>query len=286
MYRKWPRSGDTRLASIVTRRLSQSIKGGTGSGGLGQEGADRLSSMSKEELLAAREAKKAQRKLKNKSSCSDSKATSNVESASSSSSHGTSTTAIVAAIAGVGGYMGYTWSTDRERFDRELNFLFYPLKCCKNWMEVQVSEMVKTFKEPVSEKLLPDWPPKGFGIPPEIPVPPTLVLDLDGTLVANSWGRKKGWRTAKRPGVDQFLKEMAQYYEIVIQTDQQVVNAEPIINSLDKQGFVMHRLFRESTHFLNGKHVKDLSKMNRPIQRIIVLDKVCVWPPLESHMIF
>jgi hypothetical protein len=34
----------------------------------------------------------------------------------------------------------------------------------------------------------------------------------------------------------------------------------------------MHRLYRESTRFIDGVHVKDISKLNRNIDRIIVID--------------
>ncbi len=34
----------------------------------------------------------------------------------------------------------------------------------------------------------------------------------------------------------------------------------------------MHRLFREKTHFVNGTHVKDLGRLNRNLNRIVVLD--------------
>ena len=36
------------------------------------------------------------------------------------------------------------------------------------------------------------------------------MLDLDGVLVKSDWNRERGWRTFKRPGVDAFLKHMAQ----------------------------------------------------------------------------
>ena len=49
---------------------------------------------------------------------------------------------------------------------------------------------------------------------------PTLVLDLDDVLVHSDWTRGRGWRTFKRPGVDDFLKRMAPYYEMVVYTSQ------------------------------------------------------------------
>ena len=102
--------------------------------------------------------------------------------------------------------------------------------------------------------------------------PHTLVIDLENTLVNSTWDRKYGWRHAKRPGVDEFLTTLAQYYEIVIYSPSLQGIAEPVINSLDKQGCVMHRLYREATHYINGVYCKDLNSLNRNINKIVYLD--------------
>ena len=101
------------------------------------------------------------------------------------------------------------------------------------WVLAQLDEISRPFSEPVRDKLLPDWP---FfpNIPPDTPCPPTLVLDLEGTLVKSTWDKKYGWRHAKRPGVDKFLLEMSRYYEIVFFSPNIAGNAEPIMNLLDK----------------------------------------------------
>ncbi|MGK3738544.1 MAG: import inner membrane translocase subunit TIM50 [Bacillariaceae sp.] len=109
-------------------------------------------------------------------------------------------------------------------------------------------------------------------VPHDIPVPHTLVLDLENTLVSSTWDRKYGWRHAKRPGVDKFLLDMAQYYEIVLYSPSMDAIAEPVVNSLDKQGCIMHRIYRDGTYYHNGVHVKDLSRLNRNINRMIVID--------------
>lgn len=109
-------------------------------------------------------------------------------------------------------------------------------------------------------------------VPHDIPVPHTLVLDLENTLVSSTWDRKFGWRHAKRPGVDKFLLDMAQYYEIVLYSPSMDAIAEPVVNSLDKQGCIMHRIYRDGTYYHNGVHVKDLSRLNRNINRMIVID--------------
>lgn len=35
--------------------------------------------------------------------------------------------------------------------------------------------------------------------------------------------RERGWRTFKRPGVDAFLEHLAQFYEIIVFSDQQIM---------------------------------------------------------------
>ena len=109
-------------------------------------------------------------------------------------------------------------------------------------------------------------------VPHDIPVPHTLVLDLEQTLVSSTWDRKHGWRHAKRPGVDKFLMDMAQYYEIVLYSPSFDAVADPLVTTLDKQGCIMHRLYRDATYYTNGVHVKDLKRLNRNVKRIVVLD--------------
>ena len=109
-------------------------------------------------------------------------------------------------------------------------------------------------------------------IPPGFPQPPTLVLDLEHTLVCPTWDRKFGWRFAKRPGVDKFLSILGQYYEIVIFSPSPEGLAVEVINSLNSKGEVMHYLFRDATHYHDGVHCKDLSWLNRSLRKVVALD--------------
>jgi mitochondrial import inner membrane translocase subunit TIM50 len=109
-------------------------------------------------------------------------------------------------------------------------------------------------------------------VPQDIPVPHTLVLDLENTLVSSTWDRKYGWRHAKRPGVDKFLTDMAQYYEIVLYSPSIDGIADPVVQALDKHGAILHRLYRDATYYHKGIHVKDLHRLNRNVKRMIVLD--------------
>uniref|UniRef100_A0A3B3DU72 Mitochondrial import inner membrane translocase subunit TIM50 n=1 Tax=Oryzias melastigma TaxID=30732 RepID=A0A3B3DU72_ORYME len=48
--------------------------------------------------------------------------------------------------------------------------------------------------------------------------------------------------------------------------------AYPLIDSIDPQGFVTYRLFRDATRYMEGHHVKDVSCLNRDTSKVIVVD--------------
>ena len=54
----------------------------------------------------------------------------------------------------------------------------------------------------------------------------------------------RGWRTFKRPGVDDFIRSMAQYYELVVYTSQLPTYADPILDRLDPQRMIQYRWVR------------------------------------------
>lgn len=49
----------------------------------------------------------------------------------------------------------------------------------------------------------------------------------------------------------------------------------PVLDALDPNGFIMYRLVRDATHFVDGHHVKSLDKLNRDLSKVIVVD----WNP-------
>jgi import inner membrane translocase subunit TIM50 len=103
----------------------------------------------------------------------------------------------------------------------------------------------------------------------------TLVLDLDDLLVHKEWTRQKGWTIYRRPGVQDFILEMGQYYEIVVFTDEPNSYADPIINRLDTHKVIPYRLYRPETQYHKGKHVRDLSKLNRDIGQVCACACAC-----------
>ncbi|CAL5218977.1 g732 [Coccomyxa viridis] len=128
----------------------------------------------------------------------------------------------------------------------------------------QLAETIKKYSDPPSEHLLPDLPLHARHVR-------TLVLDLDDTLIHSDWTRGRGWRTFKRPGAEDFLRQMAQYYELVIYTDQLPTYADPILDRLDPQRFIQYRLYRDSTQYVNGKHVRNLNYLNRDLDKVLLI---------------
>ncbi|KAA8593169.1 hypothetical protein FQN60_009285 [Etheostoma spectabile] len=122
-----------------------------------------------------------------------------------------------------------------------------------------------------------------YCIPPieEVPAKPLLprmkstdagkicvVIDLDETLVHSSF---KVY-VLKRPHVDEFLKRMGELFECVLFTASLSKYADPVSDLLDKWGAFRSRLFRESCVFHKGNYVKDLSRLGRDLNKVIIID--------------
>lgn len=118
-----------------------------------------------------------------------------------------------------------------------------------NRVRARMRDTLDYYHEPAFPKLLPD-------VDPAWERPYTLVLSLEDLLVHSEWSREHGWRMAKRPGVDYFLRYLSQYYELVIWTSNQSMIAQPIIQKLDPYRVVMWPLFREATRYQNGEYIK------------------------------
>lgn len=50
---------------------------------------------------------------------------------------------------------------------------------------------------------------------------------------------------SKRPGLDQFLHEMAKHYELVVFTAGTQEYADEVLDRIDKDGLISHRLYRQ-----------------------------------------
>lgn len=75
-------------------------------------------------------------------------------------------------------------------------------------------------------------------------------------LVHSEWTREHGWRVAKRPGVDYFLRYLNQYYELVLFTSVPSMMADQVLRKLDPFRIIRWPLFREATKYKDGEYVK------------------------------
>ena len=107
--------------------------------------------------------------------------------------------------------------------------------------------------------------------------PYTLVLDLDETLIhfkANPNNEESG--TIKiRPYLYQFLDNIKKYYELVVFTAATKEYADPIINALEtNKKYFDYRLYRIHTIIIDNDFVKDISKLGRELDKIIIVDNM------------
>lgn len=118
-----------------------------------------------------------------------------------------------------------------------------------NRATTRISEVRTYYHDPAFDKLLPDEDPM-------FERPYTLVISLEDLLVHSEWTREHGWRLAKRPGADYFIRYLSQYYELVLWTEASFALAEPLVRKLDPFQFIVWRLYREATKYRDGKIIK------------------------------
>lgn len=115
----------------------------------------------------------------------------------------------------------------------------------------------------------------------------TLILDLDETLVHSSLkptstheftiqvkidGSCNAVYVATRPHLREFLTRAAEIYEIVVFTAGLRSYAEDVIDIIDCDNVISHRLYRESCARLNDQYIKDLSALGRNLDNVVIVD--------------
>ena len=103
--------------------------------------------------------------------------------------------------------------------------------------------------------------------------PYTLILDLDETLISFQVKSKKEGTLRARPFLFAFLEEMGHYYELVVWTSATEAYANSLIDAIeyDKQYFDFI-LFREHAIIIGDEFVKDLNRVGRGLDKIIIVD--------------
>ena len=104
----------------------------------------------------------------------------------------------------------------------------------------------------------------------------TLVLDLDETLIHFSINAQNEGHLFFRPYLFNFLNAVSEYYELIIFTaglkEYAKIVLDLIENRMGKKIFD-YRLYREHTEPNDeGIFIKDLSKIGRNLQKIIIVD--------------
>ena len=116
----------------------------------------------------------------------------------------------------------------------------------------------------------------------------TLILDLDETLVHSGFhpfnrksdftlnikvdGKNHTIYVLKRPYVEEFLSEIAPYFEIIIFTASISEYASPLIDMLDKNKLTSGRLFRQHCLFNHGLYLKDIKIIQKDLKDVIIID--------------
>jgi mitochondrial import inner membrane translocase subunit TIM50 len=146
-------------------------------------------------------------------------------------------------------FMGRNWESDEEERKHPDALSGWGFGLFYNRIKARIADFTDYYNEPAFPKLLPEEDP-------QYKAPFTLVLSLEDLLVHSEWDREHGWRLAKRPGVDYFLRYLSQYYELVLFTSTPSMLADPVLRKLDPYRIIRWPLFREATRYKNGEYIK------------------------------
>ena len=107
--------------------------------------------------------------------------------------------------------------------------------------------------------------------------PYSLILDLDETLVhfkMNSEEENEGLLQI-RPGVVPFLEKVGKYYELIVFTAATQDYGDLLIDAIEENNlYFEHRFYRQHTVIIGNDFVKDLNRIGRPLDKIIIVDNM------------
>ena len=111
----------------------------------------------------------------------------------------------------------------------------------------------------------------------EISKKKTLFLGLEEILLnleLKGDSKSKG-NLQLRPGLNSFLKEISNYYEIIIFSLSEKAISDYLMNSIEKRNkFIDLRLYRENLKIDNNEFVIDLNEFCRPIDKVIIVSNI------------
>ncbi|KAL5998807.1 hypothetical protein ACLOJK_009755 [Asimina triloba] len=144
--------------------------------------------------------------------------------------------------------------------------------------------MGKKALAPIPPKVRPLLPPSTS------PTKKTVILDLDNTLIyttsvqpprnrydfqvkyTSELGLEKTCYVVKRPGVDLLLQKISKDFEIVAFTAGTENYASKVLDLIDPEGLISHRLYRDSCKMIGGRYFKDLTDLGRDVNRVVAVD--------------
>ena len=78
-----------------------------------------------------------------------------------------------------------------------------------------------------------------------------------------------------RPGVIPFLENVGKYYELVIFTVATQDYGDLLIDAIEENNlYFEHRFYRQHTIIIGNDFVKDLTRIGRPIDKMIIVDSM------------
>ena len=105
----------------------------------------------------------------------------------------------------------------------------------------------------------------------------SLILDLDETLVhfkINNEDDSEGVLQI-RPGVIPFLELVGKYYELIVFTAATQDYGDLLIDAIEENNlYFEHRFYRQHTVIIGNDFVKDLNRIGRPIDKMIIVDNM------------
>ena len=104
----------------------------------------------------------------------------------------------------------------------------------------------------------------------------SLVLDLDETLIHFKFNHEQNDEGVLklRPGVFAFLETVREFYEIILFTEASEAYTELIMEAFNKKKYFDYKLYRHHTIIIGQDFVKDLQRIGRPLDKIIIIDNI------------
>ena len=168
---------------------------------------------------------------------------------------------LFAGVVGYSVYLGRNWDSAEEEIRHPQAPSGWGIGLYWNRVKARLASTLDYYNEPAFPRLLPKHDPN-------MQPPMTLVLSLEDLLIHQEWTRERGWRIAKRPGVDYFLRYLSQYYELVLFTTQPSSMADQVIRKLDPYRIISWPLFREATLYKDGGYIKVSQRTRTPNQQL------------------